>query len=292
MYREILAKPIILIATSIFFGILATIIFAIASYDGFPPTLGLPEEKDFENVQQPESCENSNEISETWCYTKFALQYNDPSMCLRSSWPYGDYQAECISKVAIKNNDLSLCDWINKINTPGKVAGANYYENCVSSIAQETRDTHLCDNLTDENRVKFCYKGVAEKEKNPLLCSKAYEPNLCYEQLGFDINYYLTNPIYFTDWTKILGLAYVWFVYLAFSVLSYTIQALRKFSGLYRFRFLAIFGLIPLLLLPWVITHPGGGHPPVGIIIIPLFLIIGFIGAIMVWFPKKKEFAA
>jgi len=134
------------------------------------------------------------------------------------------------------------------------------------------------------------YKDVAVEERSPLFCSKTGNEGYCYRVSGFDVTYYFTDLVYFQYWTKYLRFIYPSFVLFSFLILSYAIQVLRKIFSSYRFRLLSIFGVISLfLLIPAAMLE--GGHPPAIFLVAPPALLFGFIGALMVWFPKKKEVA-
>lgn len=84
------------------------------------------------------------------------------------------------------------------------------------------------------------------------------------------------------------------FSFFTFFILSYSIQFMRKFSGLYRFRFLAIPGIAAVLLsvLVFVFFTVNGGDGTEGLILVPIYsvtFLTVLIGSFMVWFPKKKE---
>lgn len=112
---------------------------------------------------------------------------------------------ECYLYFAINRSDIRLC---NKIED--KERGGPKRSECISSIAEKTRDISLCFKLENLNNMESCIKKVAYVTKDPNLCelissveSKHHgniPRNECYLHIAIELkNTSICDRIEYTD---------------------------------------------------------------------------------------------
>ncbi|MEM0360121.1 MAG: hypothetical protein QXK06_02150 [Candidatus Diapherotrites archaeon] len=106
------------------------------------------------------------------CYSFVARNTSNPSVCELLEGDNSIQDTATTSKENCyyflaegKEENLWLCQ---------KILDKDYKSSCISLIAINSRKTEYCDMLQQDNNVWFqqCYSGVAQIEKNPVLCEK------------------------------------------------------------------------------------------------------------------------
>jgi magnesium-transporting ATPase (P-type) len=79
-----------------------------------------------------------------------------------------------VTREAIENNDLKICD---------KILGGGDRRRCLSSFALETKNSTICELVDWEHDRDLCYLDVANSVKDPEICKlikDSYERGMCY----------------------------------------------------------------------------------------------------------------
>ena len=113
------------------------------------------------NTLTDESLQNTCKAG---CYLGAATEDGDVAKCdslLTIKEGAGLYDT-CISNVATKLNDPSLCSRIT----------GTFHDICLSSIADAKADATVCEGIGDATSRDGCISTVAAKKKDPSLCGK------------------------------------------------------------------------------------------------------------------------
>jgi hypothetical protein len=125
----------------------------------------------FQNKKNIYTCTEFNGYSKISCIYSVAEQNREIDFCneLESLNEINiDYQAICIKKVAIINNDEKLCNTINNQNVKSS---------CLTEIAKLNKDTSLCNKL-EKNFKEMCFYNLAQSEKKLELCDNILNTSL------------------------------------------------------------------------------------------------------------------
>lgn len=116
------------------------------------------------------------------CYSGVAVGKNDPELCTKLK---NDYNLnECVTKVSINKGDTEPCELYSSSSD-----GAT---KCITSVAGKLDDVSLCDKVVPEDTNK-CVLSVAIINKKATYCAEIYDSNLdiqvrlrdsCYDQVA------------------------------------------------------------------------------------------------------------
>lgn len=102
-----------------------------------------------------------SEFAEVDCYTQFALQSGDVSLCFRGKTYDGYSEGNCVTEVAIAKKDISICNSINSKNIPQNTRGEILKDKCVARLAVNTGNTTLCNSIGTTYWKDECNKSFA-----------------------------------------------------------------------------------------------------------------------------------
>lgn len=88
-----------------------------------------------------------SEFTEVDCYTQFALQSGDVSLCFRGKTYDGYSEGNCVAEVAMAKKDISICNSINSKNIPQNTRGEILKDKCIARLAVNTGNSALCNSV-------------------------------------------------------------------------------------------------------------------------------------------------
>lgn len=94
-----------------------------------------------------------SEFAEVDCYTQFARQSGDVSLCFRGKTYDGYSESNCVAEVAITKKDVSICDSIKE--------GEILKDKCIARIAVNTGNAALCNSVGTTYWKDECNKSFA-----------------------------------------------------------------------------------------------------------------------------------
>lgn len=94
------------------------------------------------------------------CYTRFAIENNDISMCQKISEQgfdqgFGGSRLDCIATLAAVNGDINLCTFMSSQEN---------FDNCTTTVALDLGNLELCDSASASAARESCTDAFSERE--------------------------------------------------------------------------------------------------------------------------------
>lgn len=103
------------------------------------------------------------------CYFDLSKEFNDPSLCEKT----GDLKTACYRDLARKLKNPSLCE-----------RAGDFKDGCYFDLATiELMDPSLCEKIDFNLEKDGCYRVLASKLNDPLLCEEALQKDVCLEDV-------------------------------------------------------------------------------------------------------------
>jgi hypothetical protein len=125
----------------------------------------------------------SSDTEKSKCFVRYAGQIrSNPTTNHCAKIPLKEYQKQCYFKLALRNNDLALCE---------KAESDKCEQMVKKNIAVDSNDANLCNEITDTYERDNCYFIIAKSNHNPDDClniTVLNERQRCYDNLNFNPN--------------------------------------------------------------------------------------------------------
>lgn len=140
-------------------------------------------------------CNKLDDVSRQTCYHQFAIATNQHTFCEKGNNP-----KNCYRDIAIASNNADLCNnagdfqeqsscyyvIAHQSNVPEFCEKAGDHRNkCYKFIAEQIDDADLCRKIEPNTQwYSDCYRSVAIKTNNALLCAQLIDPTWCYYDIA------------------------------------------------------------------------------------------------------------